>query len=36
MGNLFMHTGKTFSPEELKDRAAKALKLNGLDDIRTL
>ena len=29
-GNVFMHTGKTFSEEELRDRAAKALKLNSL------
>lgn len=36
MGNLFMHTGKTFSEKELRDRAAKALKLNGFDSIPTL
>lgn len=26
-----MHTSRTFSKEELKDRATKALKLNGFD-----
>lgn len=33
MGNIFMHTGKTFTAEEQKDRVAKALKLNEFDFI---
>jgi hypothetical protein len=31
MRDSFMYTGKTFTAEELKDRAAKALKINGFD-----
>jgi hypothetical protein len=32
MGDFLVHTGRTFSEEELKDRPAKALKLKWAED----
>lgn len=33
---MFKYTGKTYTAEEQRDRAAKAIKLNGIDSCPTL